>query len=425
MRSTFLALACIALACHGRRVQHKEALKNDNSPPPADTKESQQVTNAPEHATSSLSGSLLAQQPPSAINHMGGMSKIARAPASSMNDVVVAERGPEVATEGNSYKANPYTEVLNRARVKSARSPQSSISVPADGMSLPTDDKDFAEPQVAGVPNPKKLLRSAANITPDDTYHSKGVWGRLIAASVLSVLVAGIGVASRKKIASKADDTDDGATQEATPLLIGAEVKAPAKEPWRPKDDPAPTTPQPVNLPAEIASPPKDALPTAMAAVPAVAEIQTLVPEQRIIVSDPVVTCDAKGDSITEERQDDLFEIAPDPKDCKEAADAVRKWLKMVQKDKRARRHRRLQLLQKMQKIRLQRLKAARLEMKRKMQADFGANNDPGIETRISQDKHEANIAPRTHYKDPRKMLSVLLRLLRSMLRAKKIWRER
>jgi hypothetical protein len=180
-----------------------------------------------------------------------------------------------------------------------------------------------------------------------------------------------------------------------------------------------------VKMPAEDLVHPEDALPTPTTALPPAVETQALVAEQSFVVSDPVAKRKAKGESKTEERQDDLFETAPDDKDCKKAADAVRKWLKMMQKNRRERRQRRLRLLQKMEKIRLQRLKAARLEMKRQMQADFGANNDPGLETRIGQEKHESTIAPRTHYRDPRKMLSLLLRLLRAMLRATKTVRER
>jgi hypothetical protein len=373
-------------------VQHKEALKGDT---PVDTKGvSQQLTDArelPISSTYSPSGLLLAQTPASGINRMSTNSHVARAPASSMNGVVVSERGPEVATEEKSFKLNPYTEVLNRARVKSVHSPQNSISVPAYGMPDFEDrGKARTEPQVIGVPNPKKLLRNTASINSADTEHSERGWGRLISGSVLAVLVAGIGLATRKKVVSKESDIETGAPHETTPLL----TEMPPQDPCHANDG------------------------FTVKALQSITEARG-ASLQTSSVSDPVLVGGTEGEGSIEEQ---TF----NPSDQKEAADAKRKWMKMLRESHRARRQKRLGYLQRVRRMRLQRLKAARLHMKRKMQTDFGVANNPGWEKRISQDKDEENTPPRAfNGKDPRRVISLMMRLLRALLRARKNRRVR
>jgi hypothetical protein len=311
-----------------------------------------------------------------------------------MNGVVVSETGPEIAGEESSFKLNPYTEILNRARVKSVHSPQNSISVSASGL---PDYKDphhgQMEPDVIGIPNPKKLLRSAADIPPEDRNpHSKEGWGRLVSGSIMALLVAGVGLASRKKTACRENDIEGGVLHEATPLLMEARAESEvlAKGPYHLKDTTSTTSKFQLVTETRVASP------------------------QKIVDLDLPVVRGEEGGSAVEEKEC-LFNSC----DQKEAADAMRKWMKMLRKNRRARRQRRLHKLQRMQRMRLQRLKAARLQLNRKMKMKFGAANDPGLEKRISQEKHEKTKPQRTVFgKDAKRALSLMMRLLRIMLRA-------
>jgi hypothetical protein len=401
-------------------VQHKELLKTDSSSAPTDT---EVVSSRPEDererptlSTKPAPSLLLAQKPASAVNRMGATSHVARTSASNMNDVVVAERGPELAEEQASFKLNPYTEILNRARVKSPHSTHSSISVPADGMpQLENRDSGKTEPRDIGVHSSEKLLRSA----PDDTSNFKLGWG-LVAASIMTVLVAGIGLATRKKVDTKEFDIEGGTSHETTPLLITTEVKAPTPggAPGGASGGAPAGAPEGFSESAKVPHHPEHTATTS--AVQLVTETQLPLP-QTIFVVDPVVVRRAKEDKSTEEEKDIVLSDA----DQKEAADAIRKWMKMLRKNRRAGRHKRLRDLERMRRMRLQRLKAARLQMKRKMQADFGGY-DPGLEKRSSQEKDEAMTPPRDFQgNDPHKVVSMMMRLLRLLLRARRRVRER
>jgi hypothetical protein len=406
-------------------VQQKELLKTDSSSAPADTEGvSSRPEDERERPTSfdqSAPGLLLAQKPASAINRMGATSHVARTPASSMNDVVVAERGPELAEEQASFKLNPYTDILNRARVKSTHSPHSSISVPADGMpQFEQQDNGKTEPHDIGVPNSKKMLRSA----PDDTSTSESGWSRTVAASIMAVLVAGVGLATRKKVATKEFDIEGGASHETTPLLTTTEVAAPTPggTPGGAPGDAAGGAPagasEGFSENAKDTYHPKNAATTRASQL--VAEAQVPLP-QTIFVSDPVVVRRAEEEESTEEQKDNVLNDV----DRKEAADAIRKWMKMLRKNRRAGRHKRLRYLEKMRKLRLQRLKAARLQMKRKMQAEFG-DHGLGLEKRISKEKDATMTPPRDYQgKDPHRVVSMMMRLLRLLLRSKRKVRER
>jgi hypothetical protein len=390
-----------------------------------------------------------------------------------MNDVVVSERGPEVAAEETPFKPNPYTEILNRARVKSA-------SVPAAGISLATDaSASSIEPHSFGVSDPKKLLRTSGGSTPDG--NSERGWTRLVLASITAALIGGIGIITRKKMSCEATDIEDGSALEKEPLLVVTEAKMPAKEsfveakmpakdPDRPKDSVAeakmpakesvaeikmlakdPDHPKEsvaeVKMPAkenvaEVKMPAKDpdhlkksVAEVKMPAKESVAEVKMPAKDRTISApqlamaaqfpSHPVtisgqVTSSTQGGSSTIEQEDNAVH------DYKEAADAKRKWMRMVRKSRRERRQKRLHYLQRVQRMRLQRLKAARMQMERKMRADFGIGSDPMLEKRISQEKDDGMTPPRAfHGKDPHQVVSMMMRLLRIALQAFKRARER
>jgi hypothetical protein len=338
-----------------------------------------------------------------------------------MNGVEVSERGPEVATEETPFKPNPYTEILNRARVKSANSGRSSLSVPAAGMSLPTDDlASSIEPHTFGASDPSKSLRTAANITPD--ANSERGWSRLVLAGVTAALIGGIGLITRKRMScedSEDNDIEGGTALEQTPLVRVAEVKVPATDPFHPKDDALKTTPPQslakVEMPANDAYHAKDDRTTSASQ----SVMASQFPSHQAIVSDPM-TSFTEGGGFTIEQEDNLFH------DQKEAADAIRKWMQMLRKNRRARRQKRNHSLQRMRRMRLQRLKAARLQMQRKMRADYGIANDPGLEKRISQEKDDGMTAPIAFYgRDPHQVVSMMMRLLRIALQAFKRARER
>jgi hypothetical protein len=137
-------------------------------------------------------------------------------------------------------------------------------------------------------------------------------------------------------------------------------------------------------------------------------------------ISDAVSTNEhAQCGSFSEEQEYKAVSALPDRR---EAADAKRQWLKMQRKMRRAKRHKRLQHLLSMRRMRLQKLKAARLQMKRKMQTDFGITSDPGLEQRISEEKLENTSPMHNEGRDARIARTLEMRLLRLAMRA---WRAR
>lgn len=429
MRPTFIAAACLALACQGRRVQNKELFKSVSSSVPIDT-EGVSSHRKDESATPSptdSSGLLLAQNPVSAINRIGATQNVARSAASNMRGAEVLERGPEIATEEKVPTFNPYaSKGFDRTRSKFSHSPQSSISVPAYGMPLPMEPATSRIEDDA-VSNPKKVLRSGAVDIQDATSQSKRGWGRPIVAGIIAVFVAGIGIATRRKAASKEDDLERGDTHETAPLLSVAKVASPAKESCPPDNSTKPLLIVTKDaFPAKESCPPADSvkvstLQSVMERLPYLA-MPVSASVARDVSSDLVITR-AEENASTEGEKEIAGSVMPDQK---KAADAKRAWMKILRDERRARRQKRLSYLKAMKKMRLQRLKAERERMKRKMQTDFGIAPDPGLEKRNAQDRNEGTVPQRGfEAKEPHRQLSLAMRLLRIAIRARKMRRVR
>jgi hypothetical protein len=354
----------------------------------------------------------LAQNPANAINRIGATQNVARSAASNMRGAEVLERGPEIATEEKVPTFNPYaSKGFDRTRSKFSHSPQSSISVPAYGMPLPMEPATSRIEDDA-VSNPKKVLRSGAVDIQDATSQSKRGWGRPIVAGIIAVFVVGVGIATRRKAASKEDDLERGDTHETAPLLSVAKVASPAKESRLPDDSAKP-----------LLSVVKDAIPAKESGTPDDSmKVSTLQSVARDVSSDLVITR-AEANAFTEAEKDIAGIAMPDQK---KAADAKRAWMKMLRDERRARRQKRLSYLKAMKKMRLQRLKAERERMKRKMQTDFGIALDPGLEKRNAQDRNEGTVPQRgLEAKEPHRQLSLAMRLLRIAIRARKMRRVR
>mmetsp|Transcript_94474 Transcript_94474/g.147674 ORF Transcript_94474/g.147674 Transcript_94474/m.147674 type:complete len:418 (-) Transcript_94474:52-1305(-) len=414
MRPTFIAVACLALACQGRRVQNKELFKSVSSSVPIDTEgvSSHRKDESAIPPPTDSSGLLLAQNPANAINRIGATQNVARSAASNMRGAEVLERGPEIATEEKVPTFNPYaSKGFDRTRSKFSHSPQSSISVPAYGMPLPMEPATSRIEDDA-VSNPKKVLRSGAVDIQDATSQSKRGWGRPIVAGIIAVFVVGVGIATRRKAASKEDDLERGDTHETAPLLSVAKVASPAKESRLPDDSAKP-----------LLSVVKDAIPAKESGTPDDSmKVSTLQSVARDVSSDLVITR-AEANAFTEAEKDIAGIAMPDQK---KAADAKRAWMKMLRDERRARRQKRLSYLKAMKKMRLQRLKAERERMKRKMQTDFGIALDPGLEKRNAQDRNEGTVPQRgLEAKEPHRQLSLAMRLLRIAIRARKMRRVR
>lgn len=380
-------------------MQNKELFKSVSSTETID-KEGASSHHKDEHKTPGPTDSstplLLVQNPASAI-HRGATQHVARSTASNMRGTAVLERGPAVATEEESFTFNPYaSKELDRARSKFPHSQQSSMSVPAYGMPLPTEPVTSSIEDDT-VSNPQKSLRSAAVDIQVTSSQSQRGWGRPIIAGIMAFLLAGIGIGTRRRAASKENDIERGETYETTPLLSVAKDRLTAMDSCHLDD-------------------------TMTMSTPPVLEARRS-PHKAILVSSAVLMPRAEEDVSTEEEKD-LVRSAM--QNQKEAADAKRAWLKVLRNKRRARRQKRLLHFKAMKKIRLQRLKAARERTKRKMQIDFGIPPDPGLEKRNAQDRNEGSVPQRGfRAKDPHRQLSLAMRLLRITLRARRMRRVR
>lgn len=379
-------------------MQNKELFKSVSSTEPIN-KEGVTSHVKDEHKspgpTDSSTPLLLVQNPASAI-HRGATQHVARSTASNMRGTAVLERGPAVATEEESLTFNPYaSKELDRARSKFPHSQQSSISVPAYGMPLPTDPVTSSIEDDT-VSNPQKSLRSAAVDIQVTSSQSERGWGRPIIAGIMAFLLAGIGIGTRRKALSKENDIERGETHETTPLLSVVKDSLTAMDSCHLDD-------------------------TMTMSTPSVLEARRS-PHKAILVSNAVLMPRAEEDVSTEEKDP----VRSAMQNQKEAADAKRAWLKILRNKRRARRQKRLLHLKAMKKILLQRLKAARERMKRKMQINFGIAPDPGLEKRSAQGRNEGSVPQRGfRAKDPHRQISLAMRLLRITLRARRMRRVR
>merc|ERR1719401_2610186 len=328
--------------------------------------------------------------------------------------------------------------------------------------------------EVARDATPKKLR--VASTTPDGTLHYNRRWGEFAAFGSIMVLAAGItaGITlrARKNVADEEKDMQAAVPHDTTPLPVAAEIKmipgnvSPPNEASTTRSFHSvaqDTTPLPIAaeikmMPGNV-SPPNEAF--TMRSFPSVAQDTTPLPIaaeikvmpgdvslpneaftmrsfhsvaqgqlasfQNAATSDPIVSdsmsvgCNEYTSATAEPKQS--LENAVHAQ--KEAADAKRKWLKMHRKLRRTRRHKQLQYLQRMRRMRLRQLKAARLQMKRKMQTDFGIDTDPGLEKRISEEKTEDAIPMQLVGRDPHRELTLMMRLLRLLHRAQRSRRVR
>merc|ERR1719401_3143951 len=280
-----------------------------------------------------------------------------------------------------------------------------------------------------------------ASTTPDGTLHYNRRWGEFAAFGSIMVLAAGItaGITlrARKNVAEEEKDMQAAAPHDTTPLPVAAEIKMMPGDVSPPNEASTTrsfhsvaqdTTPLPIA--AEIKMIPGDvSLPNeafTMRSFHSVAQGQ-LASFQNAATSDPIVSdsmsvgCNEYTSATAEPKQS--LENAVHAQ--KEAADAKRKWLKMQRKLRRTRRHKQLQYLQRMRRMRLRQLKAARLQMKRKMQTDFGIDTDPGLEKRISEEKTEDATPMQLVGRDPHRELTLMMRLLRLLHRAQRSRRVR
>merc|ERR1719401_2508018 len=293
--------------------------------------------------------------------------------------------------------------------------------------------------EVARDATPKKLR--AASATPDGTLHYNRGWGEFAAFGSIMVLAAGITAGmtlrARKNVADEEKDMQADVPHDTTPLPVAAEIKMMPGNVSPPNEASTmrsfhsvaqDTTPLPISaeikvMPGDV-SPPSEAF--TMRSFHSVAQ-EPLASFQNAATSDPIVSdsisvgCN-EYTSATAEPKQSLENVVHAQK---EAADAKRKWLKMQRKLRRTRRHKQLQYLQRMRRMRLQQLKAARIQMKRKMQTDFGIDSDPGLEKRISEEKTEDATPMLFVGRDPHRVLSIMMRLLRLLHRARRSRRGR
>jgi hypothetical protein len=383
-------------------------LKNEGLPEPADITDPQltgerELSKSPSHQPSTL---LFAPHPTSAVNRNHIVNHVARAPTTNTNAVLVSEHDPKVSAAEQSF-VNPYAEINNRARVKSVRSPRSSISVPASRMSSDVSSVgDAMDQKVNRIAN-SKHLRVASN-TPEDASHSKRRWGGFLLGSMIAVFATGLGLKTRKRMTDKEQDNQNGAPDATMHFPIAAEVNMVQENATE------------VKMVQENEFLPNEAFSTRVFYADTKQRLTSL---QTSAIPEPTIS-----DAVSMEHACDSFSAEQEYKpvsalhDRREVADAKRQWMKMQRKIRRAKRHKRLQHLLSMRRMRLQKLRADRLQMKRKVQTDFGISSDPGLEQRIPQEKIENTTPMQVEGRDARIARTLEMRLLRLAMRA---WRAR
>jgi hypothetical protein len=299
----------------------------------------------------------------------------------------VVEKPPEVSLEETPFSFSPHADARNRDRRNSLRSAHTSISVPAYGAFEPagtmTSHTEAADEAIAySAHGSKKSLRSAEDVQDQ----RKSDLGRLALVLATTVLVVSIGLATRKHVEHEGNDLEggDGSRDAKSPDVVDSKMM----------------------LAAESGN---------LQGTPNVYATASL-PEMPGTVPVPASYKKESADIIIEQEN---LDFASGIYIQKEAVDAKRKWMQMLRDKHRRRRHKRNQHLQRMRKLRLERLKAARLRMRQKMQALYGSVHDRGLETKRSKEKDDVNKPPnRFHWKDPRRVVSLMMRLLRKWLLA-------